>query len=123
MVGANVFAADTEEEAQLLFSSLQQQFVNLRRGRPGPLQPPLENTTKQWSEEEQEGADHALACSFVGTPEVVKAGLENFLAKTSADEIVITAQIYDHTARMRSFELAAGILSQLDTPVYEPQMA
>jgi luciferase family oxidoreductase group 1 len=105
MLGLNVFAAPTDEEARYLFSSLQQAFVNLRTGRPGLLPPPVENYRPP------EGAevmlDHALSCAVVGSPETVKAGLEAFVARTGADELMVTAQIHDHKARVRSFEITA----------------
>ncbi|PQV63561.1 luciferase family oxidoreductase, group 1 [Abditibacterium utsteinense] len=112
MVAANVFLSETEAESQKLFTSVQQQFINLRRGKPGPLQPPLE-TEKPWSAMEQESVDYALACSFVGAPETVREGLSKFIAHTGADEILITAQIFDHAARLRSFEMAAAILAEI----------
>jgi luciferase family oxidoreductase group 1 len=105
MLGVNVFAAETDAAARLLFTSLQQAFVNLRTGRPGPLPAPVEGY------EPPDGArdmlDHALACAIVGGPETVRRGLAAFIARTGADELMITAQIYDHAARLRSFELTA----------------
>jgi luciferase family oxidoreductase group 1 len=114
MVGVNVFAADTDAEAKRLFTSVQQQFVNLRRGRPGPLQPPLDSTEGVWSAMEKAGADHALTYSMVGTPETVRRNLQAFIDATQADEIMATAQIYDHAARLRSFKILAGIRDTLN---------
>jgi luciferase family oxidoreductase group 1 len=108
MAGVNVFAAETEDEARRLFTSLQQAFVNLRRGRPGMLPPPVETTEGLWSPLEQAGIDHALAYSFVGSFETVRRGLAAFVELTKADELMLTGQIYDHAARLRSFELAAA---------------
>jgi luciferase family oxidoreductase group 1 len=113
MVGLNVFAADTDEEARRLFTSLQQQFVNLRRGTPGPLPPPLDTMEGYWSPMEQAGTERALACSAVGSPGTVRRGIEGFLEATGADEIMITAQIFDHAARLRSFEIVARIHAEL----------
>jgi len=109
MVGINVFAADTDAEARRLISSLQQQFVSLRRGTPGPLPPPVDNMDDFWSPIERAGVEQALAYSVVGTPDAVERGLEALIAETRADELMLTAQIYDHTARLRSFEIAAEV--------------
>jgi luciferase family oxidoreductase group 1 len=113
MAAVNVFAAETDAEGQRLFTSLQQQFVNLRRGTPGPLQPPVESTEGMFSPHEIAMIEHSLACSMVGSPETVRRGLEAFLAQTRLDEIMIAGQIFDHAARVRSFEIAAGLLKQL----------
>ncbi|MGV2287232.1 LLM class flavin-dependent oxidoreductase [Trinickia sp. YCB016] len=111
MVGVNVFAAETEAEAQRLFTSLQQQFVNLRRGTPGQLQPPVERIDA--SEMELASVAHSLAYSVVGSRDAVRAGLASIIAETGADELMITAQIYDHVARLRSFEIAAHVREEL----------
>ena len=103
----NVFAADTDAEARRLFTSVQQAFVNLRRGRPGPLPPPVETLEGVASDMELAAAGHALRYSVVGAPETVRRGLEAFLALTDADELMLTSQIFDQAARLRSFELAA----------------
>jgi luciferase family oxidoreductase group 1 len=113
MVGLSVFAADTDGEAQRLFTSLQQQFVNLRRGRPGPLNPPVDDTSGLWTPAEKAGVDHALAYAVVGSPETVRRGLKAIIDRTGADELMLTAQIYDHAARLRSFELAAAAREQI----------
>jgi luciferase family oxidoreductase group 1 len=107
MLGINVFAADTGEEARRLWTSLLQAFVNLRRGRPGPLPPPVTDFERQLSPLEREGLDQALSCSVVGSPETVQRGLEDFIARTGPDELMITSQIFDHAARLRSYELTA----------------
>lgn len=113
MAGLNVFAADSNAEARALFSSLQQQFVSLRRGRPGPLQPPAAVNSEDWSDIEKAGISHALALAVVGGPAHVQAGIEHFLAETGIDELMITAQIHDHAARLRSFEIVADIRDRL----------
>jgi luciferase family oxidoreductase group 1 len=105
----NVFAADTDKEARRLFTSLQQAFINLRRGKPGLLSPPIEPAEAQWSEVEMAGVGHALRYSAVGSPETVRRWLESFIQETQADEIMVTAQIFDRAARLRSFEIVAGI--------------
>ena len=108
MLGVNVFAADTDAEARRLFTSLQQAFVNLRTGRPGPLPPPLDDYDQRLGPMERQMIAEMLACSFVGTPDGVRRGLEAFVAQTGADELMIASQIHDHAARLRSYELAAG---------------
>ncbi|HZG54755.1 MAG TPA: LLM class flavin-dependent oxidoreductase [Pyrinomonadaceae bacterium] len=115
MVGVNVFAADTDAEAQRLFTSLQRQFVNLRRGVPGLLQPPDDTLEGNWSEMEKAGVERMLACSVVGSPATVRRGLESFIDATQADEIIVTAQIFDHAARLRSFEIVAGVMAGRQT--------
>jgi len=112
MLGLNLFAAHTDEEARRLFTSLQQQFVNLHRGTPGQLQPPVDNIDDYWSPAEKAGVERSLACSAVGSPETVAKALNDFIAATGADELMLTAQIYDHRARLRSFEIAAGLRSE-----------
>ena len=114
MVLANVFAADTDDEARRLFTSVEQAFVNLRRGTPGQLPPPLDSDERPWTEYEQENIDHALAFSFVGSPETVRAGLQKLVEQTGADELMLTAMIHDHVARLRSFELAAQVCARLE---------
>jgi luciferase family oxidoreductase group 1 len=111
MVGVNVFAADTDAEARRLFTSLQQQFINLRRGVPGLLQPPDETLGENWSEMEKAGVEQMLACSVVGSSQTVREGLESFIDATQADEIIVTAQIFDHAARLRSFEIVAEVMT------------
>ncbi|HEY4441302.1 MAG TPA: LLM class flavin-dependent oxidoreductase [Candidatus Elarobacter sp.] len=108
MVAANVVAADTDEEARRLFTSLEQRFVELRRtGNGGPLPPPVDPATLAWGPSERSILDEALACSIVGSRETVRAGMEAFVAETQADELIVTAHVYDHAARLRSFEIAA----------------
>jgi luciferase family oxidoreductase group 1 len=107
MLGVNVFAADTDAEARLLLTSLQQAFVNLRTGNPGPLPPPVEGYEEQLHESARVMLDQALSCSVIGSPETVRDGLKAFIARTGADELMVTAQIFDHMARKRSFEITA----------------
>jgi luciferase family oxidoreductase group 1 len=114
MLGINVFAADTDAEARRLFTSLQQQFVNLRRGQPGLLQSPEETTPERWSDGERAGIEHALAYSVVGSPETVQRRLAAFIEATGADELMVTAQIFDQMARLRSFEIVAGVRDDLN---------
>jgi luciferase family oxidoreductase group 1 len=109
MLGLNVFAADDDAEARRLFSSLQQAFLNLRQGRPGPLPPPVEDFDDRLLPQERAMLAHALSCSVVGSPETVRRGIARFIAETGADEIMVTAQMFDHAARLRSFEITASV--------------
>ena len=109
MLGFNVFAADTDEEATLLFSSMQQAFVNLRSGRPGKLPPPVENYEASLDPGARGMIAQSLACSAVGSPATVQRGLESFIARTGADELMITSQIWSHAARVRSLEILADV--------------
>jgi luciferase family oxidoreductase group 1 len=108
MLGVNVIAADSDAEARLRFTSLQQAFVNLRSGRPGPLPAPLEGYEERLTPMEQFALREMLACSVVGSPDTVKAGLHDFVTRTGADELMIASQVFDHEARLRSFEIAAA---------------
>jgi luciferase family oxidoreductase group 1 len=109
MLGFNVFAADTDENAQLLYTSLQQAFVNLRRGQPGRLPPPVAGFEDQLAPAERAMIAQALSSSAVGAPETVRRGLTAFIDRTGADELIITSQIFDHAARLRSYEMVAAI--------------
>jgi luciferase family oxidoreductase group 1 len=100
-----VFAAATDAEARRLFTSLQQQFIALRRGTPGPLPPPLESMEGHWSPQERMMVEHSLMYSVVGGPETVRQGIAEFIHATKVDELMITGQIYDHAARVRSYEI------------------
>ena len=108
MLGVNVFAADTDAEARLLYSSLQQAFVNLRRGRPGKLPPPVADFEAGLDRYARAMLADALSCSVVGGPETVRQGVQAFADSTGADELMVTAQIFDPAARKRSFEILAG---------------
>ena len=113
MLGVNVFAAPTDAEARLLFSSVQQAFVNLRTGKPGRLGPPVEGYAESLGPTERLILESALSCSFVGSPETVRREAEAFLARTRADELMVVCQMYDHAARLRSYELAAEALASV----------
>ncbi len=113
MLGVNVVAADTDEEARRLFTSVQQQFINLRRGTPGQLPPPVDRPDLLTFAAEQSGASHALRYAVVGSPETVQRGLTSFIEQTQADELMTTAQIFNHSARLRSFELTAQVRDNL----------
>ncbi|MCU1384545.1 MAG: class flavin-dependent oxidoreductase [Acidobacteria bacterium] len=109
MLGFNVFAADTDEDAQLLFTSLQQAFVNLRRGMPGRLPPPVAGFGDQLSPAERAMLAQALSSAAVGSRDTVRRGIDAFVARTAADELIVTSQIYDHAARLKSFEITASL--------------
>jgi luciferase family oxidoreductase group 1 len=112
MAAAAVFAADTDAEAERLFTSLEQSFVNLRRGTPGKLPPPVDTMEGRWTAMEQDGVGHAFSEAIVGSPAAVRSGIEKFAAKTGIDEMMVTAAIFDHRARLRSFEIVAECLGR-----------
>jgi luciferase family oxidoreductase group 1 len=107
MLGMNVVAAETDAEARRLFTSLQLGYINLRSGRPGRLRPPVDDLEAGLDPPSIALARQTLARSVVGSLETVRAGLAAFAERTGADELIITSQIYDHAARVRSFEIAA----------------
>lgn len=107
MAGVNVIAADDPREAKKLFTSLQTSFMRLRRGMPGQLPPPVDSLDSDWSISEQASAAHSLRYAYVGTRDSVRRGLQNFVAQTGVDEVIISGHIYDHAARLKSFEIAA----------------
>ncbi|MCX6951072.1 MAG: LLM class flavin-dependent oxidoreductase [Verrucomicrobia bacterium] len=109
MAAIAVFAADRDAEAQRLFTSLQQSFVKLRRGTPGPLPPPVDTMDGLWTPVEKAGVEHAFAEAVVGSPATVQRGIEAFLKRTRVDELMVTAAIFDHAARVRSFEIVAQV--------------
>ena len=113
MAAIGVVAADTEAVAQRLFTSLQQSFVNLRRGAPGPLPPPVDSMDHRWTPVEKSGVGRAFAEAIVGSPDSVRLRLKAFLERTHVDELMVTAAIFDHGARKRSFELVAQIRDTL----------
>lgn len=116
MLGLNVFAADSDAQARRLFSSLQQQFLALVRGSPGPIRPPVDNIELMWTETEATHIRRSLACSVVGDPEGVRNGLRAFIEDLQPDELMLTAQIHDHEARLRSFEIAAQAMQVAASP-------
>jgi luciferase family oxidoreductase group 1 len=113
MLGFNVFAADTDAEAHLRATSMQQAFINLRSGRPTRLKPPVEGYLDLLSPPERSMLDSVLSCSAIGAPGTVAAQLEAFIARTGADELMITSQVFDHAARLRSYEITAGLMPTL----------
>ena len=110
MLGFNVFAAETDEEARLLVTSAQQAFVNLRSGHPTTLQPPIAGYENHLAPHERLMLDEVLACSAIGSPQTVREQIMDFIARTQADELIIASMIYDHQARLRSYEIAAEVM-------------
>ena len=109
MIGVNACAADTDDEGRRLFTSLQQAFLNLLRGRPGPLPPPVADMDRIWTPDERAHVARMTRVSVVGSPRTVRRGLEDLLAATGADELILTGPIHDHPARLHSFEILAGL--------------
>jgi len=110
MLGYNVFAADADGEAELLATSMMQAFVALRTGTPGRLKPPVPGYYESLFPNQRTMLDSVLSCSAIGGPAKVKAAMESFVAETGADELMLTCQMFDHQARLRSFEIAAQSL-------------
>jgi len=113
MLGFNVLAADTDEEAQVRATSMQQAFINIRTGRPARLPPPLPGYREKVGPAEKALLDGVLSCATIGSPETVRQGLKDFIGRTGADELMITSQMYSHQARLRSYEIAAQVRAQL----------
>ena len=112
MAGVNVFAADTDAEARRIFTSAQQQFTNLLRGTPGRLPPPIDDIESYWTPIERAQASARLAMSFVGSHETIRRGLAEFVELTGVDEIIVASMIYDHAARVHSYEILADVIAQ-----------
>lgn len=115
MAGFNVFAADTDAEAELLASSQQQAFVALRTGRPGKLPPPVPGYRESLGVQGSAILDHVLSCSAIGTPATVERQLAAFVERTKVDEVMIVSAIFDHDARKRSIGIAAKAMDALET--------
>ncbi|MEX9212884.1 luciferase-like monooxygenase [Providencia rettgeri] len=113
MVCINIIAAETQREAEFLFTSMQQAFVMLRRGQPSQLPAPVESMENIWSPAEEFGVQQALGMSLVGDKTKVRHGLETILRQTQADEIMVNGQIFDHQARLHSFELAMQVMNEI----------
>jgi luciferase family oxidoreductase group 1 len=113
MLGFNVFAADTDAQAHLLATSMQQAFVNLRTGRPGQLPPPVEGYANQLPPAARAMLDEVLSCSAIGSPETVRDALAAFIARTRPQELMITSQIFDHSARLHSYRITATVRAQM----------
>ena len=109
----NVFAAETDREARRQFTSVQQAFINLRRGIPGPVPAPIDDIKAYAADFEIAQIAQALAYSAVGSAENVERQLQSILTETNPDELLVTGHFYDHAARLRSFELVAAMRTRL----------
>lgn len=113
MVGVNIIAADTAEEAAYIATSQQQQFLSLRRGEATKLQPPIENIDDVWTPVERAAIEESLdpRSTIVGDPEMVKQKLDSFIRETRTDEVIISSQIFHHKDRLRSYEIVAELMN------------
>lgn len=109
MLGMNIVAADTDEEARRLATSHQQAFLNLVRGRPGPLPPPVDSMDVHWSAAERKAVGDMLSASVIGGPETVRRGVQALVERVRPDEIIVNSAIFDHAARRRSYEIVARV--------------
>lgn len=109
MLGFNVFAADTQEQAQLIATSMQQAFVNLRSGRPTQLPAPVAGYAQRLAPHERAMLAEVLSCTAIGSPATVRQALADFIERTRPDEVIIASMIHDHAARLRSYEIAAEL--------------
>ncbi len=110
----NVICADTDRKATRLFTSLQQRFTDMVRNRRGLLSPPIDDIETYWSPAEKAHAMRMLECSFVGSPETVRRELQAFIERTGANELMVSATVFEHEDRLRSYELLAEISQQLE---------
>jgi luciferase family oxidoreductase group 1 len=108
MVGVNIIAADSDDEARRLATTLQLSFTNIFGGARGLSQPPIDDIENYWSPQEKAQAMGMLARSIIGSPDTVRSGIDALVAETGADELMVVSDVYDHSARLRSFELIAG---------------
>ena len=113
MLGVNIVAAESDAEAKRLFTTQQQSFVNLRRGRPGLIPPPIDNIDDFWTPTEKFGVEQALACAVIGSADTVKQGIVSFVERHRPDELMITANVFDHEARCRSYAIVADVHTRL----------
>jgi luciferase family oxidoreductase group 1 len=115
-VGVNIVAADTDEEAHYLFTTHQQHATRMRRNTRGQLPPPIDDIETFWTPYEKVSVSEQLSCSVVGSLETVRRGLQDLVEKTGADELIMAGQIFDHKARLRSFEIAAQAARDVQIP-------
>ncbi len=113
MLGINVVAAASDAEARRLFTTQQQSFINLRRGRPGLIPPPIDDIESYWTPTEKFGVERALACAVIGDAKTVKQGIEAFVARHRPDELMVTANVFEHEARCRSFDIVAQVRASI----------
>jgi luciferase family oxidoreductase group 1 len=120
MLGFNAIVADTDAEAELLATSVQQAFVALRTGTPGQLPPPIPGYADTLPLEARAILRSVLSCSAIGSPETARRQVQDFVDRTRPDELMVTAQVYDHQARLRSYELLMDAVSGRDNAALEP---
>jgi luciferase family oxidoreductase group 1 len=113
MAGVQAVVAETDREARYLFTSMQQAFTNMVRGTRGKMRPPIDDIETYWSPMEKAQAQRMLTYAFVGSPDTVRKGLKAFIAETGVDEVIVAGSVFDHGARLRSYELLAGIAGDL----------
>ncbi len=111
MLGVNIIAAESDDDAQVLLTSLQQAFLNIRRGQPTPLPPPDERLPERLTPAERAGLQALFAATVAGSADTVRDWVTRFLSRTGADELIVASQIFDHAARLRSYELTAEALA------------
>jgi len=109
----SVIVADTDEEAKYLFTSMQQRFLGMIRGQRGKLSPPIDDISNCWNSIEKAQLESMLSCAFIGDPATVREELQNFINRTQADELIVSAGIFDQSAKLHSYELLADIGKQL----------
>jgi luciferase family oxidoreductase group 1 len=114
LIGVNIIAAETDDEARYLATSQQMSFANLVRGTRKLTQPPIEDIDTYWTPQERAQASHMLNFSIIGNAETVRKGIIALLARTEADELMVVSDMYDPEKRRRSFEIIAGVMSEID---------
>ncbi|MAN45708.1 MAG: alkane 1-monooxygenase [Hyphomonas sp.] len=114
LIGVNIIAADTDEEAKYLATSQQMSFANLVRGQRKLTQPPIDDINTYWTEAEKLRASHMLAVSIIGGPDKVRTGIQNLLARTETDELMVVSDMYDVDKRIRSFEIIADVMKSVN---------
>ena len=108
-VGVNVIAAESDEKARHLSTSMQQQFLNMVRGKPTQLKPPVQDMDELWLPHEKEALERQLATSIIGSPKTVQGKLQAFLDLTGVNEMIVNSMVYDHKARLKSYEIVSQI--------------
>lgn len=118
MVGVNVVAADSDEQAAFLFTSIQQRFLGMQRGQRGPLPRPIDPAAMEtmWTPQEKAGVQRMLAAAAVGSPQSVRQQLQAIVEKTGANELIVAGAIHDHAARLRSYQLLAATTADAPMP-------
>jgi len=115
----NVILADTDDEARYLFTSMQQRFTDMVRNQRGLLPAPIQDINDYWTDAERMHVERMLTCSFVGSPATVEPLLSQFLDRTQADELIVSAAVFDQPARLRSYELLATLATRLGSQINE----